>query len=858
MNVQKASLTAVWDPNSCLQCSICAYVCPTGALIPTIQTPEHALKGLIALREDPALRYSIMVSAADCTGCGLCVSECPAKGKALTLRERSDIQKSAEVQLVRVPFPKHSLKGSQFERANADFHSACPGCAQAIYLKLLTQLFGSRMVAAGAYGCTDVVLDFAGAAGQGGGNQQKPLEQVRAIFAQREELKDHVRQLYNAVGISARAWVEESADAEKTGTIAEILRNRCAKLADRNEHTKYVLEHAALLEKPSVWVLGGDGISDIGEQEKRTLLQSGLNINLLLFETGDAAGSRQAVFAKEMQNNGDIFVAQIAVGADYKQTLLALQAAERFEGPSLIVAYAPCVGEQVASDGALEVMRAAVHTGVWQIFMPASESEAVGAWTEYQPKRHKGVEQWAAVSREKNKHPMDEQDPSLRINNFEEVYRSYSPAQAIREAKRCLRCQERPCMKLGCPVHNRIPDFIEQVAKGNFEGAYQILSETTCLPAVCGRVCQQSKQCEGNCVRGNKGQPVAIGNLERFVADWHRAHIEQKSTAPEANGYQVAVIGSGPSGVACAGDLADLGYSVTVYEKTQMLGGVLSCGIPEFRLPKEIVRHEIEKLKGKGVRFLTGMELGKNVDANDLLQSGYDAVYLANGAGIPLRMNIPGENAKGVYSASDYLMRINGNGPDEASELSAARRVAVVGGGNVAMDACRAAVRMGAEIVYVLYRRSQAEMPADPVELREAQEEGVQFRFLTNPVRILSDGAVVCGVECVAMELGEPDSSGRRSVKAMDGSEFVLDVDCVIMALGTSFDRTAVQSVSGLAVTEKGAILVGDDHAVNLSGMFAGGDAVTGSASVIRAMGAGKTAARSIHSAIQEKHSKEF
>ena len=452
------------------------------------------------------------------------------------------------------------------------------------------------------------------------------------------------------------------------------------------------------------------------------------------------------------------------------------------------------------------------------------------------------------ISKVKNKMP--QQDPKVRRRNFEEVATGYTEETAVAEAMRCLRCRKKPCMNVGCPVHNHIPDFIAKVAEGDFEAAYQILAETTSLPAVCGRVCPQHEQCEGACVRGVKGQPVAIGALERFVADWHRNNACcAAAEAPEKNGKKVAVIGSGPAGIACAGDLADKGYDVTIFEKEDVLGGVLIYGIPEFRLPKEIVTSEIEGLEKKGVKFETGKALGADVTVDGLLDGGFDAVFLGNGAGVPSTMGIDGEDKEGVFVASDYLMRVNIDHAYEegaADPLPAAKKVAVVGGGNVAMDACRAAVRAGADKVYVVYRRSLAEMPADPAELKEAEDEGVEFLYLTNPVAVKGKGKVT-GLECVKMELGEPDASGRRRPIPIEGSNFTLKVDQCIMAIGTKADKDVNTAITDVDTDRWSCIVAdADTQATSRKGVFAGGDTVTGPKTVIAAMGAGKKAAASI------------
>ncbi len=448
------------------------------------------------------------------------------------------------------------------------------------------------------------------------------------------------------------------------------------------------------------------------------------------------------------------------------------------------------------------------------------------------------------------------QEPSARRNNFREVALGYTPEQAMDEAKRCLNCKTRPCVS-GCPVEIAIPDFIARVALGDIEGAYDVIAQYSSLPAVCGRVCPQEKQCERECVRGKKGEPVAIGRLERFVADHHNANSDSALQRPEANGLRVAVVGSGPSGLSCAGELARRGYSVTVFEALHVAGGVMVYGIPEFRLPKAIVAREIESLGALGVEIRTDSVIGRLFSVDELFGQGYSAVYIASGAGLPRFMGIEGENAKGVYSANEFLTRINlmkAYREDSATPVMHAKRVAVVGGGNVAMDAARCALRLGAEKVYIVYRRSEAEMTARREESEHAAEEGVEFRMLVNPVRIFKDEkGFVSGMECIKMELGEPDASGRRSPVPVEGSEFTLDVDCVVMSIGTSPNPLIKSTTEGLETDRRGCIVVDGDGLTAREMVYAGGDAVTGSATVILAMGAGKRAARAIDKALSAR-----
>lgn len=449
------------------------------------------------------------------------------------------------------------------------------------------------------------------------------------------------------------------------------------------------------------------------------------------------------------------------------------------------------------------------------------------------------------------KNEMPSQAPDVRNKNFQEVALGYTPEQAIDEAKRCLNCKNRPCVS-GCPVNIVIPEFIARMAEGDFEEAYQVIAQSSALPAVCGRVCPQESQCEKFCVRGVKGEPVAIGRLERFAADWHNAHSTEIPVRPASNGKKVAIIGSGPSGLTCAGDLARLGYEVTVFEALHIPGGVLVYGIPEFRLPKAIVQKEIDGLKAMGVKIETNMVIGRALSIDELLEQGYQAVFIGSGAGLPRFMNIPGENLKGVYSANEFLTRVNlmqAYLPDSDTPIQHARRVAVVGGGNVAMDAARCAKRLGAEEVYIVYRRSEKELPARAEEVEHAKEEGIIFKLLNNPSKILGDetGSVV-GMECLEMTLGEPDASGRRRPVEKPGSEFVLDVDCVIMAIGTSPNPLIKSTTEGLETQKWGGIIVEEETGLtSRENVYAGGDAVTGAATVILAMGAGKSAAKAIH-----------
>ena len=458
------------------------------------------------------------------------------------------------------------------------------------------------------------------------------------------------------------------------------------------------------------------------------------------------------------------------------------------------------------------------------------------------------------------KNPIPEQEPLVRNKNFDEVALGYTEEIAVDEAKRCLNCRQHPCVN-GCPVNVRIPEFIAKVAEGEFEEAYKIITSTNSLPAVCGRVCPQEHQCEGKCVRGIKGESVGIGRLERFVADWHAAHADPnaKVEKPVSNGHRVAVVGSGPAGLTCAGDLARMGYEVTVYELFHKAGGVLVYGIPEFRLPKAIVAREVAALEKMGVKIVTDAVIGRAISIDELLtEEGFEAVFLGSGAGLPRFLGIPGENLLGVYSANEFLTRINlmkAYREDYDTPIKHHKCVAVVGAGNVAMDAARCAKRLGAEHVYVVYRRGMEEVPARKEEVHHAQEEEVEFQLLTNPVRVIGDEkGYVTGIECIKMELGEPDEKGRRRPMPVEGSNFVLEVDAMIDALGTSPNPLLRMTTPGLEADKHGCLIADEKGKTTHEGVFAGGDAVTGAATVILAMGAGKTAATAIDEYIKNKN----
>lgn len=462
------------------------------------------------------------------------------------------------------------------------------------------------------------------------------------------------------------------------------------------------------------------------------------------------------------------------------------------------------------------------------------------------------------------KNAMPTQDAKVRAHNFDEVALGYTEAQAIDEANRCLNCKNMPCTQ-GCPVKIHIPEFISKIKEGDFEGAYQIIAKSSSLPAVCGRVCPQEVQCESKCVRGIKGESVGIGRLERFVADWHNTFATEDPIRPQSNGHRVAIVGSGPSGLTCAGDLAKSGFEVTVFEALHTAGGVLVYGIPEFRLPKAIVAKEVDTLKKLGVKIETNVVIGKTLTVDELFDMGYEAVFIGSGAGLPSFMGIPGESLCGVYSANEFLTRSNLmkaylDNPD--TPIMKGGRVAVVGGGNVAMDAARTALRLGAEKVYVVYRRSIDELPARREEVEHAQEEGIEFRLLSNPTEILGynnpnnikdpKNGFVKGMKCVRMQLGEPDERGRRSPIPIPDSEFEIEADTVIMSIGTSPNPLIKSTTQGLEVNRRGGIVVNEDGLTSRSAVYAGGDAVTGAATVISAMGAGKVAAKAIAKALAD------
>ena len=464
-----------------------------------------------------------------------------------------------------------------------------------------------------------------------------------------------------------------------------------------------------------------------------------------------------------------------------------------------------------------------------------------------------------AFNMDPKKCPMPSQDPNVRNKNFKEVALGYTPEMAVNEAKRCINCKNKPC-QAGCPVGIDIPAFVAKVAAEDFEGAYQIVAASSSLPAVCGRVCPQESQCEGKCTRGIKNEPVGIGRLERFVADWHREHSADAPAVPAPNGHKVAIIGAGPSGLTAAGDLAKLGYKVTVYEALHVAGGVLMYGIPEFRLPKDIVQNEIDGLKAMGVDIQCNMVIGKVLTIDELMEDyGYEAVYVASGAGLPRFMGIPGESLNGVYSANEFLTRSNlmkAYLPTSKTPISTGKAVAVVGGGNVAMDAARSAMRLGAEKVYIVYRRGMEELPARKEEVEHAVEEGIIFKTLCNPTEILADeNGHVRGMKCIEMELGEPDASGRRRPIAKADSEFEIEVNTVIMSLGTSPNPLIRSTTPGLETNKHGCIITnGEDGLTSREGVYAGGDAVTGAATVILAMGAGKAAAKAMDEYIRSKN----
>ena len=463
------------------------------------------------------------------------------------------------------------------------------------------------------------------------------------------------------------------------------------------------------------------------------------------------------------------------------------------------------------------------------------------------------------------KHEMPSQEPSVRARNFKEVALGYTEETAVAEANRCLNCKNAPCVA-GCPVNIQIPEFISKIKERDYEGAYQIITQSSSLPAVCGRVCPQETQCEQLCTLAKKFESVGIGRLERFVADWHNEHSKEKAKAPPSNGHRVAIIGSGPSGLTCAGDLAKKGYNVTIFEALHKAGGVLIYGIPEFRLPESILEKEVDILKDLGVDVETNVIIGRTLTIDELFEMGYEAVFIGSGAGLPSFLNIPGESYTGVYSANEYLTRSNlmrAYEEDSITPISKGGKVAVVGGGNVAMDAARTALRLGAENVYIVYRRSMEELPARKEEVEHAEEEGIEFRLLCNPVEIVGyknpddprdpKNGSVCGIRCVKMELGEADASGRRRPVEIPGSEFTLDVNTVVVAIGTSPNPLIKSTTEGLEVNKRGGIIIDESGLTSRENIYAGGDAVTGAATVISAMGAGKVAAEAIDKALSAK-----
>jgi len=454
-----------------------------------------------------------------------------------------------------------------------------------------------------------------------------------------------------------------------------------------------------------------------------------------------------------------------------------------------------------------------------------------------------------------DKNPMPSQDPNVRNKNFEEVALGYTEEQAIDEAERCLNCPNHPCMD-GCPVQISIPEFIQKIKEKDFEGAYQVINRSSSLPAVCGRVCPQERQCESKCVRGIKGEPVAIGRLERFVADWHNANVTAAPEKPASNGHKCAVIGCGPSGLACASDLAKKGYAVTIYEALHTPGGVLAYGIPEFRLPKAIVQKEVDGLKALGVDIETNVVIGKSITVDELFDDfGYEAVFIGSGAGLPRFMNIPGENLNGVYSANEFLTRINlmkAFKEGSSTPIEHPKKAVIVGGGNVAMDAARSAKRLGADVT-IVYRRSMEELPARKEEVEHAIEEGIEFKLLNNPIEVVGEDGRVKAVRCQEMELSEPDESGRRSPVPVEGKINEIEADCFIVSIGTSPNPLIKSTTDGLDTNNRGCLVADEDGATTREGVFAGGDAVTGAATVILAMGAGKKAAAAMDAYIQNK-----
>ena len=834
---------------SCLLCGDCAENCPEGAI--------WLENGRMTI--EPEL----------CKNCDVCQIVC-----------RKDL-----IQELRVPEyitrqrAAFDAKGQPASRAvrRSKFYTPMPEASDAagrdemLYVKLIGRLFGTRIrpvlaVDAGAWNGEQELLEEAGTWSRDVLRDPNGfgLDFCRELSERRSSLKNAVTRLESDIAVVAKAWVDNMDDPREAAVIGSVLEKKCSRMPDTNADAALVLENRDLLQKPSVWVFGANAskFADLSE-----VLKSGQNINLLLFADETAASMVQCAVEARCA-----YVAKVYYYSDPAQTARALLEADQFDGPAVVFAYVPSEKE-LELENHVDAVRNTVRKGTWPLmrFAPSGEREADDLYTQHNwwdsedaapfaspPSLPGHPCAWEAVNPAKRKESVAERPVEELIQSFRESADGYTEDAAIREAMRCLDCREMPCVKEGCPARNAIPDFIRAVAQGAFEQAYKILEKTTSLPAICSRVCQQATQCEGNCVRGIKGEPVAIGKLERFVADWHRAQMKAAPAVVDETAPRVAVVGAGPAGLTCADCLGKAGYHVTVFEKERAAGGVLTWGIPEFRLPQEIVQDTLDQLEERGVKFEVGQTLGADFTLDSLLnEKAYDAVFLANGAGVPSSMNIPGAALPGVYTADDYLRCVNGKHPGSgqgADILSQAKQVVVVGGGNVAMDVCRCAVRRGAERVSVVYRRTEAEMPADRVELEEAKAEGVEFRFLTNPVKILERDGQVIGVECVRMEPDRIDSSGRRSVKSIPGSEFVLAADQVIMAIGFTFDRVIEESQS-VAQSGKGAILTDETGATSRDGVFAGGDTVTGPATVVWAMCAGRQAAYSIQEYIQKKKS---
>lgn len=779
-----------------------------------------------------AYKAQMAVFSEKCNLCGACLENCPKKaiylvnGKAMVESQLCDgcgICRDVCLQdaIVKLDVPEYvalqreALIGEERSEVRKNI---APCSSTSDYIELLENLFGTR-------------LKLTQKAEEG-------LNEAKAYSEERNQLKKAASKIMGVPESAAKSWAANMQDPKAAAQLAEILVKRCGRVKEADKNVKYVIDHSEYLEKPALWtVLKGK----VKAETIKAFAESGLDINLLIFD--------EEKIEKKV-NTEWVYLAKIAINADFAQGIRALKEAEMYRGTSIVIA---CTSDD----------KDILKKGKWSLrSLPWNETDAVEYFNEA-PAFVPNEKEWEPINVSGGRNSLPEREASERIEDFAETTFNYDEAVAVREAMRCIRCREKPCMKKGCPNKNHIPEFIEHVAKGDFEGAYDVLRLTTLLPAMCGRVCQQSKQCEGACALVHSGKPVSIGALERFVADWHREHDidevdefdeDDKKSVIDDTKAKVAVVGSGPAGLACASDLAKLGYQITVFEQNAALGGVLTGGIPQFRLPVDIVEYEIASLKKLGVEFICNARIGDD-EATDtiegLIDKGYKAVFIATGASLSQMMGIPGENSEGVMSAGDYLSMVNQgkmSGEPNKAFKDKASKIVIVGGGNVAMDACRCAIRSGADKVTVVYRRSEAEMPADSAELEEAKNEGVKIAFLTNPISIEANASgSVTGVKCVKMQLAEPDASGRRAVNAIAGSEFVIAADKVIMAVGMKCDANVAGKTEGVNYSHKTTIIVDDSYSTGREGVFAAGDCVSGPASVVKAMGAGKAAAVKIN-----------